>query len=184
LIYNKLITIANGNKKYLKPNIFKWINNFISNLSVFAEVDFYIRDNKENDKVNAIIYKTDYNFSFVDIVNPNLALNLMENFISLSEKYKINLNNNNSKELNYIVVLINYLTAFSKIGYEFSLDKLFSQFLNLFDIVEFKGAKKRLDEIKYFFEKISHEFYLLGLFTRKSTTNLTFYKNYFSTYNI
>jgi hypothetical protein len=198
-------TLPSGLRNQDVQNIISdWLLSFLK-LDCFSEIFSYDKLRSTNSQISKFI-------NFSEITNPALPALVINDLTGLknnvvkptkkTSKNKILVDeeegegadgNNNCEtitkqniknKINKFDLLEQFLIVFGSLGSEFKLKYLYADYLQQFiDLEDIETSKKYIDTIKNFFLKMCHEFYILGLISRKKAKSDIFSKNYFQISN-
>jgi hypothetical protein len=164
-----------------------WLLSFLK-LDCFSDIFSY-------DKLNRSRY-----INFSEVTNPSLPglvvndLTAVKRRLTTSDKMDIEdeevttaceaiTKENLKHKINKVDLLEQFLVVFGNMGSEFKLKYFFVDYLSQFMELEEIDKNKYVDQIKCYFLKMCHEFYILGLIARKRAKGDLFIKNYYQIAN-
>jgi hypothetical protein len=164
-----------------------WLLSFLK-LGCFSEIFCYDKINRSN---NSLMSKF---INFGEVTNPSLPYLVMNDLAAIKKKLigdmedddtgcEVITQQNIKNKINKVDLLEQFLIVYGNIGSEFKLKYFFIDYLLQFMELDELDNKKYLEIIKYFFLKMCHEFYILGLISRKRAKGDMFVKNYFQIAN-
>lgn len=171
----------------------RWVEDFFEKVEIFRKVDYGIDSlNPVNEEMIAVetVNEKPFNLNFCELTNPSLAGLVVKDLCDEFEKENFrtdlgiitrqNSNMNGLTRLSLVQLFRSCLYVFGDLESEFKICRFYLDFLHHLDVSHYNRADESIRKIaKLFFLKISHEFCVVGLISRKGRGD-TFLKNYFA----
>ncbi len=167
------IGISTKNVKDIQIIFNDWLLSFLR-ISCFTDLFSYdIRDDQSSSTIGNYI-------NFTEMTTPSLSSTVINDLTDLVE----GANKEKNTDMTFLDMMRHFMMVYGNIGVEFKLKYFYADYLQQFmELKDVKDQPKKVELIRITFLKLCHQFFILGLISRKRPKGDMFIKNYYKIAN-